>query len=320
MISYTDDGPEDSQSLCAIVLISAIVGAMFHGVAMALRKHFGEGHEKYWLQWRWWIGVLSDAAAGLLTWPAMPLISVQLLMPLITVVQLITTYAIGLFVMREPPQLRNHVGAISSVAGIIGISISSSRVAADVAIMAFWSRCAQPHFLATLAFSLVLLRLSRTILGAWAFWALTGGLLEGVQYLCSRTLVNALYESRMVIGLTSEYLSVILTACLVCAVKGLCIISILHSQQLGMASNLSRFAGIYLVSATIFICALGAAMFGDNLELNPIFMASMFLTLAGIGLLSQEEPGLEGERSKLRPLTSEQKLNSAAAAAVCGGC
>merc|ERR1719433_2662947 len=107
-------------------------------------------------------------------------------------------------------------------------------------------------------------------------------------------------------SVTPEYLSVVLTVFFVCAVKGLCIVSILHSQQLGMASNLSRFAGIYLVSGTIFICALGAAMFGDNLELSPIFMASMFLTLAGIGLLSQEEHCHEGEHSELRPHTSEQ--------------
>jgi len=301
-----DDAPENSNSMWAIVLISAIMGAMLHGVAMALRKHFGEGHEKYWLEWRWWIGALSDAVAGILIWPAMPLISVQLLMPLVTVAQLITTYALGLFVLQEPPLLRNHVGAMCSVAGIIGISMSSSRVASDVEITAFWLRCAQPRFLATLVFSVVFLCSSRTIIGAWAFWALTGGFLEGLQYLCSRTLADAVYESSKISSMTSEYLTVFLTVTFLFAVKGFCIVAILHSQQLGMASNLSRFAGIYLVSCTVFICALGATMFGDNLELSPIFMASMCLTLAGIGLLSQEDACLEGERSELNPHTSEQ--------------
>jgi len=284
-----DDAPENSNSMWAIVLISAIMGAMLHGVAMALRKHFGEGHEKYWLEWRWWIGALCDGVAGLLIWPAMPLISVQFLMPFVTVVQLITTYAIGLLVMQEPPQLRNHVGAICSVAGIIGISMSSSRVAADVAVMAFWLRCAHLRFLATLVLSLVFLGFSGTVIGAWAFWALTGGFLEGLQYLCSRTFADAVYESSKITGMTSAYLTVFLTVFFLCAVKGLCIIAILHSQQLGMASNLSRFASIYLVACTIFICALGAAMFGDNLELSPMFMASMLFTLAGVGLLSQED-------------------------------
>merc|ERR1719195_1294519 len=165
-------------------------------------------------------------------------------------------------------------------------------------------RCVHPQFLATIAVSMIFLGLSRTVLGPWAFWALTGGFLEGLQYLCSRTLADAIYESRQV-DLTAKYLPVFLTVFFLGALKVFCIVSILHSQQLGMASNLSRFAGIYLVACTIFICSLGAAMFGDNLELTPIFMASMFFTLAGIGLLSQEEHCSEGERSQLRPHASE---------------
>mmetsp|Transcript_129961 Transcript_129961/g.253171 ORF Transcript_129961/g.253171 Transcript_129961/m.253171 type:complete len:346 (-) Transcript_129961:34-1071(-) len=296
-----DDSSEHSHLLRVAVLMSASLGGILHGVAMALRKRFGEGHVQYWLEWRWWIGALVDAAAGLMIWPAMPVISVQLLMPLVTVLHLVTTYAIGLFALQEPPQLKNHLGAICCVAGIIGISMSSSRVAAEIPITAIWKGFVQPVFLATFVSSVVFLCFAGFVLGAWAFWALTGGFLEGMQYLCSRTLADAVYEGPAVMSTTSKYM----TIAALCVIKGLCIIAILHTQQLGMASNLSRFAGIYLVACTIFICALGAAMFGDNLEMNPIFMISMFLTLVGIGLLSYEEPCSVGEPSQVKQEASE---------------
>ena len=59
------------------------------------------GHVDYWKQWRWWSGVLCDGAGGLFIWPAMPILARQVLMPLATVVQLVTAYSLALAFFRE---------------------------------------------------------------------------------------------------------------------------------------------------------------------------------------------------------------------------
>lgn len=37
------------------------------------------GHADYWKQSRWWWGVLCDGTAGLMIWPAMPILAAQAL-------------------------------------------------------------------------------------------------------------------------------------------------------------------------------------------------------------------------------------------------
>merc|ERR1719359_1338248 len=59
---------------------------------MALRKFYGQGHENFWLEWRWWIGAIVDGIAGCLIWPAMPYLTVDILAPLVIVVQLSSSY------------------------------------------------------------------------------------------------------------------------------------------------------------------------------------------------------------------------------------
>lgn len=78
------------------------------------------GHADYWKQSRWWWGILCDGTAGLMIWPAMPILSAQarleqggterdgrmrslaqVLMPLATVAQLLVAYSLGLFFFEE---------------------------------------------------------------------------------------------------------------------------------------------------------------------------------------------------------------------------
>jgi len=76
----------------ALVILSACVGGALHGVAMALRKFYGAGNGQYYLEWRWWLGTATDAVAGCLLWPAMPIVPVQVFVPMVIVVQLSSSY------------------------------------------------------------------------------------------------------------------------------------------------------------------------------------------------------------------------------------
>lgn len=88
-------------ALCSCLVLA---GGGLHGAAMAMRKYFGEGHSDYWRQAGWWLGVLCDGTAGLLIWPAMPILAAQVLMPLATVAQLLVAYGLGLFFFEEKAQ------------------------------------------------------------------------------------------------------------------------------------------------------------------------------------------------------------------------
>lgn len=83
------------------------------------------GHVDYWKRSQWWLGVLCDGTAGLMIWPAMPILAAQVgypsghaaipslvphcpsfnlrevLMPLATVTQLLVAYCLGLFFFEE---------------------------------------------------------------------------------------------------------------------------------------------------------------------------------------------------------------------------
>lgn len=264
------------------VLALACCGGALHGAAMALRKSGGDGQNHYYLEWRWWLGTVTDAIAGAMIWPAMPLVSVQILVPLIIVVQLGASYIFGLLFFEEKCVLRTNLGLAVAAAGIIGVSLTTDPEAADFSMSDFESRWVSMHFMAANVIVLLTIAASFGTLHRSTAWALAAAALEGIQYICSRSLVDSVFE----------FHSNVFAQPIVFAVIGLkitCILFILHFQQLGLAGDLSRFAAIYLASCTLFICTYGVVFFGDKIGISFGFVASALLTLGGIWLLNQAD-------------------------------
>jgi len=279
-----------------LVLTMACVGAACHGVAMAIRKKYGEGHEKYWLEWRWWVGTILDGVAGMLIWPAMPFVSVQIFAPLVIVVQLGTSYILGLLIFNEKFALHHNIGFIFAVAGVIGVSMSTSHEAANFTIAQFWAAWVSVRFIITTVIILLALSGCFAMMERSTFWALCAAFLEGIQYICSRSIVDSIFEERMSFILQPAVFAAI-------ALKVLCIVGIIHTSQLGLEANLSKFAGIYLCGCVFFMCIYGSAFFGDAMPINFVFFASAFFTLTGIWLLNQSEDILQKDMEGSKDLT-----------------
>lgn len=271
-----------------LVLICAGCGGCLHGIAMALRKKYGEGHEKYWLEWRWWAAVVTDGVAGALIWPAMPFVSVQILMPMVVVIQLGTSYILGSLLFQERLSWHGNAGLMCSVLGVVGLCLSTSHIAAPMKVEDFWDAWVAVEFLIANAVCCMIVGGSFVACHRSTSWAISCAVLEGLQYLCSRTMASVIYE-----GVWDTARSRVLVAAVV--LKALCILGIVHFSQLGLESDLSRFAGIYLVGCTLAICAYGSVFFGDLAQLTLPFMASAFSTLAGIWLLNKDMQGAEGD-------------------------
>lgn len=275
-------GQAVSNSVYVLVLTIACIGGCLHGCAMAIRKKYGEGIEKYWLEWKWWVGTILDGFAGVMIWPAMPYVPVHLFAPLIIVVQLGTSYILGLVVFGEKVIMKHNIGVFSAAAGIIGVSMSTSHEAAHYSIDDFWVGWVTTRFILTNITIAILLGVCFPLVHRSTFWALMAAGCEGIQYICSRAIVDSIFD-HMHGFVTKPAVAVAFL------VKGLCILGILHFQQLGLESDLSRFAGIYLVGCTLFTCVEGAAYFGDEIPQNIPFALSAIFTLAGIWLLNQRE-------------------------------
>lgn len=295
-----------SSNIYALVLLIACIGGTLHGVAMALRKYYGEGHAQYWLHWQWWLGPGVDAVAGFMIWPAMPYVPVQMLVPLIIVVQLGSSHLLGMFVFKERYSPLHNAGLVLAVAGVVGVSMSTPHHTAPFALNDFWDAWVTPRFLMANLVACSLLVGSYLLAHRTTFWALAAGVLEGVQYICSRTIVDSIvdYEQNFI-----KQPVVMAALC----IKVSCIVLIIHFQQKGLESDLSRFAGIFLVSCTLFSCLYGTAFFGEAIHSSLTFIASSFLTLGGIWLLNQvEEIKSSDDELRKSPRESEIRLDDAA--------
>eukprot|EP00933_Yihiella_yeosuensis_P005736 TRINITY_DN110308_c0_g1_i1.p1 TRINITY_DN110308_c0_g1~~TRINITY_DN110308_c0_g1_i1.p1 ORF type:complete len:407 (+),score=63.79 TRINITY_DN110308_c0_g1_i1:141-1361(+) len=287
--------PEPTAS--AVALLLASTGGVLHGVAMAMRKYYGEGHERYWLEWRWWMGTLSDGVAGMMIWPAMPLISVELLVPLVTVVQLSVAYMLGLFFFGEKAGLANHVGLVLAIAGILGVSYTSPHKAAILEPGTSLSHWIRIPFLSTLLACAMLLIVVHLIGRRVTFWALAAATLEAVQFITSRSLANVLFEENW----KSEHLEGRLMVVGFCGtVKVACIVMILAFQQKGMEEHLAQFVGVYLVGTNLLTVVLGVSFFADDITLSSAFIVAACATVVGIWLLNcppPEDPSVPSKNS-----------------------
>jgi len=275
-----------SPTVYVLLLALACCGGALHGLAMAIRKKYGEGIEKYWLEWKWWVGTIADGCAGFMIWPAMPYVSVQIFAPLVIIFQLGTSYVLGLVMFKEKCVLMHNCGLACAVIGVIGVSLSTTHEAAHFTISQFWAGWVNPRFVMTNLVVFAVLAGARVGLHISSFYALLAAALEGFQYICSRSIVDSIFEHSLAFIMKPAVFGAFI-------IKGCCILGIVHTQQLGLESDLSRFAGIYLVGCTLFMCIQGSAFFGDPMPMSIGFFASAFCTLAGIWMLNQkavEEP------------------------------
>jgi len=283
LLTYAS-GPLDPKKVVtnsdvAVVLTLAMIGATFHGVAMALRKYYGEGHAQYYMQWKWWVGALVDGCAGCMIWPAMHVVSVQILAPIIIVVQLGASYTLGTLVFDEKSSLHHSLGLAFAITGVIGISMSTSHQAAPFPIGQFWAAWVTPHFIIANVFAFSVLAAAGVFGHSSTFWALAAAITEGYQYISSRAIVESIFDFKLNFLEHPSAMAAIL-------LKVSCITLSLHFQQHGLTSDLSKFAGMFCVSCTVFMCIYGTAFFGEKLHTSPTFIASSLITLAGIWLLN----------------------------------
>mmetsp|Transcript_26802 Transcript_26802/g.47369 ORF Transcript_26802/g.47369 Transcript_26802/m.47369 type:complete len:343 (+) Transcript_26802:84-1112(+) len=272
-----------SNAMYATVVTLACIGAALHGVAMALRKHFGAGHEgfEFWAEWRWWTGAVLDGVAGCLIWPAMPYVPVELFVPLIIVIQLGSSCAIGMLYFKEKNSWYHCVGVICAVIGVIGISLSEPCHATPFEIRQFWSAWVSRRVLLIDCVAASLLIGSHAFAQPVTFWAISSSILEGWQYICSRTIMDSI--------VTLEWNFMTPTIVAAGCMKVCFGLTGLHFQQSGLKSDLSSFAGMFLVSCTLSMCVYGTSFFGDELRASVVFSASASITLVGIWLLNLNE-------------------------------
>jgi len=273
------------------------LGGVLHGIGMAVRKHAGSGRSTWesLAQWQWWTGALVDAVGGALILPAMPHISVNLIVPCVTVLQLGVAYCVGCYYLKEPTSTSSHAGLVLAIMGVIGLSVSSPPRAGDFSMDSFLGRWVQTPFLVASGVCVA------TIVGAYflahrsTFWALCAAAMEAVQFICSRALVGT--------ALTGEIAQ---AGMIVAAVtKCFCLVVILIFQHWGFQSDLSRFSGVFLAGGVFLICTLGTIYFGDAVVLSKTFLISSASTLIGILLLSEAAPG-EDEAQTLQAAESRE--------------
>eukprot|EP00930_Biecheleria_cincta_P045578 TRINITY_DN31416_c0_g1_i1.p1 TRINITY_DN31416_c0_g1~~TRINITY_DN31416_c0_g1_i1.p1 ORF type:complete len:360 (+),score=59.28 TRINITY_DN31416_c0_g1_i1:117-1196(+) len=284
-VASKDIGDASSSTLLLVSCLT-ICGSGLHGVAMAIRKYYGQGQKLYWMQWRWWVGVVCDLVAGCMIWPAMPFLTVELLVPMTMVTHIIVGYLLGLFFFKEQASAKRHMGAFCALLGIVGLATSSPIYAAQAHSRMSFSQWVQPSFAAAFACCLA------GVLNTFLFdlprstsWALAAALCEALQFITSRTLASTIMklnngEDISIDEVHQTYVSV--------AIKVLVIVCILHFQQLGLEADLSRFVSIYLVATAFLTVVLGLAFFGDSVNFSPGFILSALSTLAGIWLLTFE--------------------------------
>lgn len=274
---------EHSQHILHLCLLSAAIGGVLHAVAMAMKKYWGGGVDKYWLEGKWWIGFCVDLLGGLMIWPAMPIVSVQILTPLVVVVQTLSTYAFGVCFFKEAPTHRSNAGVAFGIAGAIGLSHVHTMAPPKFAVTNYWQQWLRQEILITLAASAVIIGVAMALRLSSTLWAIVGGFLEGIQFTTSRALADA-----AVVGYWYPCFFKGATCWGIALLKVSCGVGIVHASQLGLATDLSRFAAKYLVASSIFSCWFGAAYFGDHVDLTITLFLSVLSTLIGIWLLSEK--------------------------------
>lgn len=244
---------------------------------MALRKRGGVAPNTcYCVQWQWLLGVLCDALAGVLLIMSVPYAPAFMVLPTVASSQMFAAHLIGITWFKEPRSSFGYMGLACAVAGVLLISNQGSMAVVPARVSAVVEQIAQPQFLLMngvflgLAFAMNVKRMCSM---QYVFLAAHA---DGLQFLATRILAGAILRNE----------DVLRPSCLIVGCfKGICIVGVLHFQQLALKENLALVSVAYPLIAALVPCLFSATFFGDRLIPSPEMLVALTLTLTAIALL-----------------------------------
>lgn len=249
-----------------------------HGVAMALRKKGGGAPKTcYCMQWQWLLGMFCDALAGVLLMMSVSFAPAFMVLPAVAASQMFAGHLIGLLCFEEPCSRLSCMGLACAVVGVLLFGGRSSTAVVPAPVSELAKHITQPHFLVMngallgLAFAMHVRRVRSMM---YVFLAAHA---DGLQFLATRILAGTLLRGKDVLH------PAIL---MVCCVKGVCLVAVLHFQQLALQDNLASVSVAYPLIAAVVPCLFGVTFFGDHLIPNPEILAALTVTLLAIVLLA----------------------------------
>jgi hypothetical protein len=266
--------------------VFAVAAGLIHGVGMANRKIGGRGHG-YWETgtWyfenlRWWLGFCIDGIAGLCALLAFTYITVEVCIPVILAMELLTGYLISVFYFRDPTTRMQVAGFVLSLVAVLLLLCVHRDKAALIPVGSFFDRWTFTPVLVVNAVWLCVVIVIGFASTRAVLCVVVGAYADTIQYVCTRTLGNALVQEQ----LTTDPWQVVAASVIKCC----CICTILHCQQLALDTGFDLVAIVYPLCWALMTCSIGASFFGDSVEQSPGFIASVTCALCGFALLSYD--------------------------------
>jgi len=245
---------------------------------MALRKKGGGGPNScYWMQWQWLLGSLCDALAGVLLMMSVSVAPAFIVLPAVASSQMFAGHLIGISCFGEPCSRLSCMGLSCAIVGVLSFGGQCSTAGVPAPVSALSEQITQPHFLVMngvllgLAFSM---HAKRIRFMQYVFFAAHA---DGLQFLGTRVLASTLLGGGDVLRP-----SILMVLC----VKGICIVAVLHFQQLALKENLASVSAAYPLIAAIVPCFFGITFFGDRLTPTPELLVALTMTMTSIVLLA----------------------------------
>jgi len=172
------------------------------------------------------------------------------------------------------------MGLACAVVGVLlfsGYSSTAGVPGVPTPVWAFAKNITQPYFLVMngvllgLAFAMHVKRVRSM---QYIFLAAHA---DGLQFLATRILAVSFLRGEDILRP-----SILIVVC----VKGICIVAVLHFQQLALNENLASVSVAYPLIAAIVPCLFGVTFFGDRLTPSPEILAALTMTLTAIVLLA----------------------------------
>lgn len=243
---------------------------------MGLRKRYGQNSAAYWRQPRWWLGVGADGIAGSIFTFTTPLLPVEFLLPIVAASQMAAGYLLGVCCFRERGSVGGCIGLLLLIIGVVLLTREGDLEPGNVTAEEFWGRWLFGPFLLVVSFWTLILVITFARITRAAAFVLLSAFCDGVQFLGTRTMAATL-EKRGFLLDPADFAVLLL--------KAICVILVLHFQQLALGAELSRIGAALPVLQNIMSGTLGATFFGDALVLSPSFVTAGALTVAGLVLL-----------------------------------
>lgn len=279
MSSSTTSTPDDASGnlLYFLAFAGAGVSGILHALAMGARKLYGEGHTEYWRRPGWWLGVVCDGCAGALFTFSTPQVAVQILLPIVATTQMCSGFLCGTMCFKERSQWSSRIGLVFAGTGVLLLASHGNAEAQTLSPQEFWSHWLGVPFLIVISIWLIIISCIFKSDRAGGF-ALLSAFCDGIQFLGTRTAAAAL-EKKGSLEDPSDVCAVIL--------KIICVLLVLHFQQMALGSEFSRVGAILPVMQNLMCGTLGVCFFGDSVGMTPRFVGASLVIVLGLVLLSR---------------------------------